>query len=216
MGTRACGAHSAAAAIWAAYLAVVKLQAAAAARLRAFLGLDCDGLEPPRLARAALARHSLANPHILRRLQISFLSGRPAESESAREGCRQAGAALPVPQGGARDVGQRPHVRRCAASAARVCRCLCAAERVLLRASQDRSRDDFRVWAWSWVLPRSRAHDSHRNVGLVARGVRSEERGRDARAMRVSVGSPHRYGTSDSITRVSCESVRVLHASTMH
>ena len=55
MGTRARGAHSAAAAIWAAYLAVGKLQAAAAARLRAFIGSDCDGLEPPRLARRARA-----------------------------------------------------------------------------------------------------------------------------------------------------------------
>ena len=80
MGTRACGAHSAAAAIWAAYLAVGKLQAAAAARLRAFIGSDCDGLEPParHASRAALARHSLANPLILRRLQISV---RTASSE---------------------------------------------------------------------------------------------------------------------------------------
>ena len=57
MGTRARGAHSAAAAIWAAYLAVGKLQAAAAARLRAFIGSDCDGLEPPRLARRARATY---------------------------------------------------------------------------------------------------------------------------------------------------------------
>ena len=60
MGTRARGAHSAAAAIWAAYLAVGKLQAAEhcskTARIYRFgLRWTYDGLEPPRLARRARA-----------------------------------------------------------------------------------------------------------------------------------------------------------------
>ena len=47
-----------------------------------------------------------------------FLSGRPVQSEGARESSRLAGATLLVPQGGARDVGRRAHLRRCAAFAA--------------------------------------------------------------------------------------------------
>ena len=96
-----------------------------------------------------------------------FLSGRPVQSEGARESSRLAGAPLLVPQGGARDVGRRLHVRRCAASAARVCRCLRADERVLLRASQVRPRYVLRLCARSRRLRISRARALHEGVRLV-------------------------------------------------
>ena len=81
-----------------------------------------------------------------------FLSGRPAQSEGARECSKPVGAALLISQGGARGVGRRAHLRRCAAFAARVGHCLRAAERVLLRASQDRSRAVLQLWTRSQRL----------------------------------------------------------------
>ena len=53
-------------------------------------------------------------------------------------------------------MGRHAHLRRCAAFAARVCRCRHAAERVLLRASQDR------VLAMSFEC----GHDLGRSRGL--------------------------------------------------
>ena len=112
-----------------------------------------------------------------------FLSGRPVQSEGARESSRLAGATLLVPQGGARDVGRRLHVRRCAASAARVSRCLRADERVLLRASQDRSHLYLQPWSRSRRLIISRARTAHGYVRLVAKERRREGRGLVVRAI---------------------------------
>ena len=92
---------------------------------------------------AALSRHSLANPHILENVS-KFCPQDPRRVWRARVPTTAADAALLVPQGGARDMLLAPDPRRCAAVAARVGRCLRAAERVSLRASQDRCRDVFR------------------------------------------------------------------------
>ena len=95
-----------------------------------------------------------------------------------------------------------PDPRRCAAVAARVGRCLRAAERVSLRASQDRCRDVLRLWPRSRRLRTSRAHALHEAVRLMRVGRRSEERGRAARAMCACVTLSNGTGTSGSISRV--------------
>ena len=119
--------------------------------------------------RAALSRHSL--------------SAGPDLRDVARRCPRPAGAALLVPQGDAPSRVLRPARDRCAALAARVRGCLSAAEGVLPRASQDRARGPVRASPPSWPLSTPTLRAVHGYVRLVGVVRRSEERGRDARAM---------------------------------
>ena len=151
-------------------------------------------------ARAPRSRDlPLPSPLILHARSNSVLRAR--DESDALESKRPAGAALLLPQGGAREVGRRPHPRRCATTAVRVGGCLRAAERVLMRASQDRSRDILRVWRPSLALPGPTPCALHGNVGLVVHRSRTEERGCDERGICMSVGSPNGISTSGSISR---------------
>ena len=117
----------------------------------------CCSSVTARLDRCGLRRALTATPSAPRTRDIPwptlsltvvriFLSRRPVHAEYERQRKSQAEQALLVPLGGARDVGRRPHLRRCAAFAARVGRCPRTAERFLPRALQDRYRVVLRLW----------------------------------------------------------------------
>ena len=122
-------------------------------------------------------------PNSRLRRSLTFPVCRATDEQCALECRRPAGAALLVRQGDARDVVLAPDPLRCAAVDARVGGCLPAAERVPLRASQDRCRDILRLWPQSRRLRTFRARALHEGVRLMRVGRRGEKRGRGARVM---------------------------------
>ena len=87
--------------------------------------------------------------------------------QGALESRRLAAAALLVPQGVAQTLVLAPRRQRCAALAMRARGCLSAAQRVLLRTSQDRRRFVFGLWQQSRRLRTSRPRVLHEGVRLV-------------------------------------------------
>ena len=137
-----------------------------------------EPLHPARRDVAAFHASTLSS----RRLFKSLFAG-PGQSCGVRKRRSLADATLPLPQGGAQLVPRRPDRERCAPLAARVSAACALLSPVLLRAPQDRSRDEFRACASSWAVSWPRARGGNGNVGLVARSARGEERGRDVRVI---------------------------------
>ena len=110
----------------------------------------------------------IALPNLSLSTFAKLLSAGPYIGHGARWCKKLAGIALLIPQAGARSPALAPNPPRCAAVATRLCYSRTLLSRVLLHASQDRSRVILRVCLRSCRLWIPRARATHDYVRLVA------------------------------------------------